>query len=356
LPGTYTITPSAATGGTFNPENYSITYSNGVLTVSQAADVIVLISGPPTAILGSNIVYSVVATNAGPSASSNLVVSVSLPTNMVFVSASDGGNYSNSIVTWPLITSLSAGDKTNYTFTVKSLITGLFTNIASALAVTYDPNPTNNTGVSSASQAQIQVNPVQSTGRFDWIAGTPVFNPQTGLYEERVLVTNNTGTNASALRIFVTGLRSGVYLLNAYGTNSGQPYALYNYPFPNGSSQSFLLEFVSVDRHTFTNGIRVEITANVVLTPATGSTLALYRIFQETYSGVDPHQVIEFLSTSGRSYMILYGDTPLTVTNVAIPTIKATANKVQWIDDGPPKTASNPAESESRFYKVILLP
>jgi len=32
----YSITPSAATGGTFNPANYSISYANGALTVTTA--------------------------------------------------------------------------------------------------------------------------------------------------------------------------------------------------------------------------------------------------------------------------------------------------------------------------------
>ena len=35
--GPYTITPSAATGGTFTPANYSITYATGTLTVNPAA-------------------------------------------------------------------------------------------------------------------------------------------------------------------------------------------------------------------------------------------------------------------------------------------------------------------------------
>jgi hypothetical protein len=40
----YTITPSAATGGTFNPANYSITYNTGLLTVSQAATSVAAVS------------------------------------------------------------------------------------------------------------------------------------------------------------------------------------------------------------------------------------------------------------------------------------------------------------------------
>src|SRR5205823_901026 len=34
--GSYNLTPSAATGGTFNPNNYNISYQNGTLTVDAA--------------------------------------------------------------------------------------------------------------------------------------------------------------------------------------------------------------------------------------------------------------------------------------------------------------------------------
>ena len=40
--GLYTITPTNATGGTFSPSNYALTYNTGALTVSQAAPVIYL--------------------------------------------------------------------------------------------------------------------------------------------------------------------------------------------------------------------------------------------------------------------------------------------------------------------------
>jgi hypothetical protein len=143
-----------------------------------------------------------------------------------------------------------------------------------------------------------------------------------------------------------------VYLQTAYGTNATGPYALYNFPFTNGTSQSFLLEFLSVDRRPFTNGIALEITVPVKVVPPTGATLTSWRYFTETYAGFD-HQVLEFVSITGRSYMVLYGNSPYAITNVAIPSIKATANKTDWIDGGPPKTSVRP---ESRFYKVIMLP
>jgi hypothetical protein len=41
---------------------------------------------------------------------------------------------------------------------------------------------------------------------------------------------------------------------------------------------------------------------------------------------------------------------------VATPTVTAANNRVQWYDDGPPKTASKPASVSSRYYRVIANP
>jgi hypothetical protein len=74
----------------------------------------------------------------------------------------------------------------------------------------------------------------------------------------------------------------------------------------------------------------------------------------ETYAPLgEPNQVIEFATIPGRSYMILYGNDMNSVTNVATPNIHAGANVVQWIDAGPPKTATKPS---ARYYRAVLLP
>jgi hypothetical protein len=67
--------------------------------------------------------------------------------------------------------------------------------------------------------------------------------------------------------------------------------------------------------------------------------------------------LIEFESTAGRSYTVLYADNPgFTNQLAAQPSIVAPADRVQWIDDGPPKTVSRPASVSSRFYRVIQNP
>ena len=67
--------------------------------------------------------------------------------------------------------------------------------------------------------------------------------------------------------------------------------------------------------------------------------------------------LIEFQSIPGRSYTILYADNPqMTNALAAQPIVVAPADRVQWIDDGPPVTVSAPTNASSRFYSVLLNP
>jgi uncharacterized repeat protein (TIGR01451 family) len=315
------------------------------------ADLAVFKTGPATVLVATNFTYAIMVTNRGFSTATNVVVTDHLPTNLVFVSASAGGVFSSDLVTWPAISALPTGGATSFTLTVNARTSGTFTNIASATSSTPDPNLADNDGTAPASR----VITTAALGQFGILIVTNVFTPQTGLYEERVVVTNNTSMTLDAVRVYVTGLRSGVYLQNAVGTNAGKPYVHYNVPLPAGGNVAFLLEFLSVDRRPFTNGIEVEVTTPILFTPATGAPVKDIRIFMETYAPLDePHQVVEFATVPGRSYMVLYGDAgPDSVTNVAPPIVRATANVVQWVDAGPPKTATKPA---ARYYRAVLLP
>jgi hypothetical protein len=249
-----------------------------------------------------------------------------------------------------MIASMPVGGWTNYTFTVRALNVGVFTNIASAFAVTADPNPTNNTGVLPASQVQTLV----ALPQFSVLAGAPVFNPQTGLYEEQVTVTNSGTITVAGIRLYVGGLRSGVSLWNASGTNASGPFVQYNFPMDPGGSIHFLLEFYDPSRLAFTNTLTVEAISFVNL-PMSGITNAvpINKIFTDTRTS-PARFIIEWQSIPGKTYTVFYSPT-VNATNwfVGTPTVTATANVTQWYDDGPPKTISAPLSAGSRFYRVI---
>jgi hypothetical protein len=89
------------------------------------------------------------------------------------------------------------------------------------------------------------------------------------------------------------------------------------------------------------------------VTNATGTVLAIDRDVQ---LGTNRF-LIEFTATPGRSYAVQYiGDLTSTNWKTADPIIIAPANRVQWYDDGPPKTESKPTTTTNRFYRVIELP
>ena len=352
-------TPDANT----NNNNGSAGGSKVRTTVTSAADVQVSLAGPTNVIFGSNFTFVVTITNAGPGTASNVVVQDLLETGLIFSSASAGGTNAGSIVTWPTIKTLPVGASTNVTMTVTTTNLGVFTNVATATASTPDPNPANNNGTLPMAQAQTLVETAQfglsagtnvvAVGANTYRVGANAFNPQTGLYEESVTVTNTGSNTVAGVRLLVSGLRSGVSLYNATGTNTGTPYVESDFPLNPTNTVVFALEFYNPRRLPFTNTL----TAVGILPPNSGSTgtngsVAINTIFVDTRIAGDTRYVIEFNTIPGKTYTIIYSDDLLTW-KVATPSITANANVTQWYDDGPPKTDNKPASLISRYYRVI---
>jgi uncharacterized repeat protein (TIGR01451 family) len=321
-------------------------------TVTPLADIVVLKTGPATALAGGTLTYTITVTNLGPSTASNVLVADGLPLNATFVSANGGGINSNGIVTWPVINSLLNGAATNFTVTLKAPASGSLTNRAYASASTGDPNMSNNDGTAAGSQVATTV----GAGQFGILAGTNVFNPQMGLYEERVTITNASVSTAAALRLYVGGLRAGVQLYNATGTNAGRPFVQYNAPLDPGQTVVLLLEFAVPDRRPFTNTLEVEAVLPASSNPTSGSGPAITRSFVDARIAGDLRFVIEFATVPGRIYTVIYSDDNLQTWKTATPSVTANANVTQWYDDGPPKTDSKPITGGNRFYRVIVAP
>ena len=357
------FTPTANFSGTATV-GYTIIDGHGgtnsaMITINVAAtpqaDVAVFVYGPTNSVTQGNAInYTNIVINYGPATATNVVLkNLLLPTNVVFVSASGGGVFSNAshTVTWPKVPTLANGASTNYTVTVtitNTIASNLIlTNIASATNSTADPNPTNNTGVLPVSQWNVTIVPV----RVSALTGAPVYNPQISSYEESVTVTNFGQATIVGMRLYPVGLRAGKeFLVYATGTNAGQPYVQFNAPLAPNNSVTFQVEIYSSDNRVPTNTFRVEV---VVATPAvavSGSDLVIRRIFFETVQGAD-RPVIEFDSVPGRIYAVLYSDDSGATWKTAAPFVTATTAVVQWVDSGPPKT-DIPATG-FRLYRVV---
>jgi len=141
---------AAGTSTTTDPNlannNGSQATSRVTTVVSGSADVVTTKTGPATVVPGGQVAYTITVRNAGPDAAVNVILTDTLPANVVFGSASAGGTLSGRIITWPTIPSLATGATLTYTVTVTAPTTGTFTNIAVSTSETADPDLGNNNG------------------------------------------------------------------------------------------------------------------------------------------------------------------------------------------------------------------
>jgi hypothetical protein len=81
--------------------------------------------------------------------------------------------------------------------------------------------------------------------------------------------------------------------------------------------------------------------------------------FYRIQSLPDGDVLLEFTNSNvGRSYTVIYSDNPaFSPAQIALPVVvPSAANRIQWLDYGPPATVSAPTNSSGRFYRVLLNP
>lgn len=323
--------------------------------IPPQADLGVAITVPTTSVIaGDPLTYGVSVTNAGPNAAPNVVVTNMLPPGVVFKSVLPT-NQTYTVIRSNVVFSLGTltnGSSRKFQLTVQSTNAGV---LPFSAFVNAPGMPETNMANNFASTNITVLNYFPG----DLVAVTnsaQIPNPQNGLIEQSILV-SNVGTNdVAAVRVVVTGLTNRLF--NASGTNSGNPFVVYAVPLATNQSVTLLLQYDPRKNFPLTNS---QLHAYAVpppnLTPpiATSSStnVTITRIVRLTNGNL----LIEFPSLTNRTYTVVYSDN-LLFSNAAIapPSIVAPANRVQWIDYGPPTTISAPASSGSRFYRVFLNP
>ncbi|MEO5775254.1 MAG: YDG domain-containing protein, partial [Flavobacterium sp.] len=132
--GTYPIVASAATGGTFTASNYTITYVDGVLTITQASQTITALTTPLTKVYGDG-TYSIATTST-----SGLAVAYGSSDSSIASVASDG-TVTIHLPGGPVTLTASQAGDSNYTAA---------TNVTQVLTV--NPKNLTITGVSAVSK------------------------------------------------------------------------------------------------------------------------------------------------------------------------------------------------------------
>ena len=152
--GTLSNTDTAfGTNADTNPNNNSAT---AVTTVTASADLSVVKTGPATANAGTNITYTIVVTNNGPSNAANVSLTDAVPANTTFVSESQSTGPVFSCVNPPsggtgtVTCTIASLGLTSATFSITvhvnpGAVGAAIGNTANVTASTTDPNPGNNT-------------------------------------------------------------------------------------------------------------------------------------------------------------------------------------------------------------------
>ena len=87
---------------------------------------------------------------------------------------------------------------------------------------------------------------------------------------------------------------------------------------------------------------------------AVSTNLNITRILQLATNG---DMLIEFPDQPSRTYTVVYCDNVMfSNAMIAPPSITAYANRLQWVDYGPPTTVSQPTNVPIRFYRVFMNP
>jgi hypothetical protein len=185
------------------------------------------------------------------------------------------------------------------------------------------------------------------------------FNPQTALMEQTIRITNIGSSNVASARVMILGSTNPVYNAvgtnNTFGTVTNYPFVIYGAPLNSGDSADLLLEYASLNRSA--NGVTNNISYVAVgagpfdatAPGGTNSTLAIDRLVILANGSV----LIEWASTPGKNYSILYSDTNSSATTLeAQPSVTAQADRTQWVDSGPPKTVSPPGSVPMRLYRL----
>jgi hypothetical protein len=119
-----------------------------------------------------------------------------------------------------------------------------------------------------------------------------------------------------------------------------------------GESRTVTMEFYVTDHFTVPHPQYSLFLADPLLNVLPGITTSLSLAVTRYTNGLF---LVEFPTALGKRYYIQYAATPADLATNAMtasPFVSGTGSRVQWLDNGPPKTVSPPSEG-SRFYRVL---
>ncbi|MEW6682907.1 MAG: DUF11 domain-containing protein [Nitrospirota bacterium] len=145
-----TLTNTAAVSSTTHDPSSGNNTSTATTTVYPSANLSITKTGPSTGIVGQSISYTIVVSNAGPSAATGVSVTDNLPAGVTYGSASwTGASTGTCTFASPTVTcsigTLASGASVTITITVTPTVNGTLNNSATVSSPTWDPTPGDHT-------------------------------------------------------------------------------------------------------------------------------------------------------------------------------------------------------------------
>lgn len=329
-------------------------------TVNTSADLAIGLTATPTTVKkGANVTYSITLTNKGPSDAKAPTVTLPIPAQMTFVSATAATGWS---ATAPAVgangtasftrSSLAMGTKATFKVVAKvksGAANGtVLTAIVSASGGDVDPFAVNNVAAAIASVGTVNPSAVQpiTTG----IAA----NPKNGLYNVNVKVTNTTPRPINGFRLHVNfdaykADYPDLRLENATSTSKKNVYIDYPKHVAVDATVTVKLSFHTSARRfpsPFKPLLTVDLPASSKATPILGEGVqaSLVKLPDKTIQ-------LSFPTLAGHWYRVRYSSDLEHWTDCPVP-FQATSTSTSWIDSGPPYTVETPANTPARFYLV----
>lgn len=346
---TSTSSVSAVDQAQINTGDESVTSSRNI---TREVDLTVLAESSRDPVLAGfnlpqNLFHTLTVTNQGPSDASGISLQLSeiLPEGVTVDSINPANEtiFADSI--WS-VGNLAAGNSSSiiYYFQVPGTVTGGADLISSQATVNSSNEPLLNPEDDANSITTDIVSPSNTE-----IAGEDIkLDFQTGLFKQVVTITNNNLGALPAFRVLVGGLPIGVTVANSQGDVLGNSFLLFNQALESGESIELTVEYLQADASGgFEPTFEIEL-LDQVENQSAGEGVEVDRC--EVLENGDV--LIEFPSQIGATYTIQYSQNG-EAWNKVVPDITAGGTRLQWIDNGPPKTISHPSGEKLRLYRVI---
>ncbi|MFN3404919.1 MAG: gliding motility-associated C-terminal domain-containing protein, partial [Cytophagaceae bacterium] len=162
--------------------------------------------------VGSNVVFTITVSNAGPSNATGVVVTDQLPTGYTYVSDNGSGAYNSGTGVWT-VSNISSGSSSSLQITVRINVAGDYVNTASVSSSDqFDPNTNNNEATATVIPTQLaDLSVVKIVNNA---------NPEVGTNVVFSITVNNAGPNNATNVIVSDQLPSGYFYVSDNGNGS----------------------------------------------------------------------------------------------------------------------------------------